>query len=456
MIDCKENQSFLKLLTMLCIVALLLTFLSCSHASASDGLVENPKSETNGTPLFMCDDSAYYIIGSKTAQSDITILDDRKNVVITKGINDDVIFRGFFVLKEGSKYRLHLSSDLGVDCFKIYTNVLSLTNLINYSIESYSGKLWEGDNTVEFVAGDINAFEISIPPNIDSLCMSNCYLELLIGEEKIYSQYYVTNKSIYTSEACGETEIYYDGFINTTQSINDFIIGNRTGNDKDFILKNDLYRIRISQTASTGIKYLYIADKYGAQNVFGLQIYHSLIPENPTNRKNILMLGDSLTYNKMLPVEFYNYLQTTGLTNYIMIGRVQDEIVHNEAVRYEASGGYSWNNYVDNPSQLPEKYANNYFWNPLSDQLDMQYYFDRYCNGETPDYIICNVGINHFVNSAYSSKIDDIAFLCRSFLNCVHNTFPKCKVILCGSHHGCPDNLIHNNVEYKDFTINLG
>ena len=174
---------------------------------------------------------------------------------------------------------------------------------------------------------------------------------------------------------------------------------------------------------------------------------------NPGSVKNILFIGDSLIGSGTFTNEFRKYIQNDlGLTNYNLIGRLSSLSQYN---KYEGVGGYSWNNYTQNPNTLPSGYPNNYFWNPNSDELDISYYVDTYCSGDAPDYIIANLGWNHIVNPVYSSDLDEIETLVKTFIEQVHTEYPNCKIILNGMHYGMPNSYYPTDT-YRQFAIKLG
>ena len=170
------------------------------------------------------------------------------------------------------------------------------------------------------------------------------------------------------------------------------------------------------------------------------------MPANPENKKYILFVGDSLIARSTFPFYFQKKISELGLTNYELVGRVKGW-VGSEYVRFEATGGYAWNNYVDDPATLPSSYDKNWFW--YDGKLDMAHYIQTYCDGHAPDYIICNVGWNHYVNSVYSP--DTMDEKCRMFIDFVHESLPECKIILNGMHKGYPESAKY---EYRKYALN--
>lgn len=169
-------------------------------------------------------------------------------------------------------------------------------------------------------------------------------------------------------------------------------------------------------------------------------------PSNPSNDVNILMIGDSLVSNKVLPDSFFTMLKNYGYTSLHSVGRQTTS----SGTHFEANGGYTWNNYVDSPSTLPSDFPNNYFWDNQKNDISISKYMDTYCSGATVDYIICNVLINHIVNTAFESLTpEQIGTKVKHFIDVVHTEYPNCKIILNGSHFGCPDNFYPYIVRYE-------
>lgn len=185
---------------------------------------------------------------------------------------------------------------------------------------------------------------------------------------------------------------------------------------------------------------LYMCNTYDNNNIDSqlcvINVYD--VPTNPSAPKNILMIGDSLTANNYLPYYFQKYLADNGLTNYVTVGRRKATVhgVTYDDCKYEAEGGYSWPNYVDNPNTLPSGFPNNYFWNPTTNELDISYYMDTYANGANLDYVLINLGWNSLVNQNYwhgmNQTISEIETKAKAFINQVHTEYPNAKVLLTG------------------------
>ena len=219
-------------------------------------------------------------------------------------------------------------------------------------------------------------------------------------------------------------------------------------NDKDiFVYSNyaNLFNINFGQgkikvnvtTPSNGDIPLWAITRHGRYTL-RRTIVSSEKPSNPVNDVNVLMIGDSLVANRVLPDSFFTMLDNYGYSSVHSVGRQTTQL----GTHFEANGGYTWNNYVDNPSTLPSGFPNNYFWDSQKNDISISTYMDTYCSGATVDYIICNILINHIANPAFEPLTpEQIGTKVRHFIDVVHTEYPNCRIILNGSHFGCPDNL---------------
>lgn len=165
---------------------------------------------------------------------------------------------------------------------------------------------------------------------------------------------------------------------------------------------------------------------------------------NPTSKKNILVVGDSYTsYSPNLSriwLAWMNDNHFKDLSNINFFGSQYSPIIGGyTTVPFEAHGGYTWQNYVNDPSTLPIGFNRNPFW--INGKLDVKAYVDQYAGtGENLDYIIFQIGINSFVNSYfqtdYDSDIDKamngIKTLAEQLINHIHGSYPACKMLLVG------------------------
>lgn len=360
--------------------------------------------------------------------------------------------------------------------YNISLNVI-LGSIYSFTVKSYSGVTLINESNVEgkqnysFTMDNNSKIEIMVMVRYTCQTMKavGCYLvesdsktTILPGalpdipEEKIptvnaskvYNEYTDTNDSLYASKQLGMVHLYTNGLFDTKVKDGDYeVIGGAL---------SETGSTRIGIEAKTGNKTLSyprltIYDKNGKIKAFDKIVCEAGSVSNPAVEKNILFVGDSLIAYKYFSKHFKNYLHDLGLTNFKLVGRVIDSTDADN--KFEATGGYSWNNYVNDPSTLPSGHPNNWFW--YNGKIDLNHYMETYCDGKVPDYIICNLGWNHKVNSNYSSDIDTIKSLCRTFLDSVHEQYPDCKIILNGIHHGMPNTFAYT-LDYKKFAIELG
>ena len=360
--------------------------------------------------------------------------------------------------------------------YNIELNVVS-GSIYSFTVKSYSGITLINESNVEgrqnysFTTDDNAKIEIMVMVRYTCQIMKaiSCYLIesdskttilpdalpdipnekiLQINADKVYNEYIYTNDSLYASKQLGMAHLYTNGLFDTKVKDGDYeVIGGAL---------SETGSTRIGIEAKTGNKTLSyprltIYDKNGKIKAFDKIVCEAGSVSNPAVEKNILFVGDSLIAYKYFSKHFKNYLHDLGLTNFKLVGRVIDSTDADN--KFEATGGYSWDNYVNDPSTLPSGYPNNWFW--YNGKIDLNHYMETYCDGKVPDYIICNLGWNHKVNSNYSSDIDTIKSLCRTFLDSVHEQYPDCKIILNGIHHGMPNTFAYT-LDYKKFAIELG
>ena len=74
---------------------------------------------------------------------------------------------------------------------------------------------------------------------------------------------------------------------------------------------------------------------------------------NPTEEKVVLYVSDSLANFGNVPNEFYQRLQTDGLTNVKFIGT---QLSQDNSVPYEGYGGWTFGSYLDTSTSSAEMY----------------------------------------------------------------------------------------------------
>jgi hypothetical protein len=418
-------------------------------------------------------------IATATTNNHIKIFNPRsKNYQITSGVITSLVFsdegfvlihpntnatvRFYFVVEAGRKYKLHISLSTSI-AYALRNGITNTTNMTT-GTELSSGTFVSGENIIEFTSVD-NAcvLAMTMPYNSLTITATDTWLEpdgvvlsinpnavLSVAQSNIKRTYESTNDYIYTSATGGDFYIYTNGFIDSSELDGSFTIGDLSVTNSKFPVKNVVDRIMVHITSSELLT-LMIMDRYGLSDYINVTFRASTTPSNPATEKHILFMGDSLVASVTYPTEFINYLVAAGLTNYKLIGRMGGT----NGIYYDGVGGYAWPNYVSDPATLPAEFPNNYFWNTSTNQLDIQNYFTTYCGGVAPDYIICNVGWNQFVNDKYKSiSMDTIETLCTTFIDAVHSAYPNCKIILNGIHHGYPNLL--NSIPHRAFAIALG
>lgn len=150
----------------------------------------------------------------------------------------------------------------------------------------------------------------------------------------------------------------------------------------------------------------------------------------------------------------YNATDTVELTDTavkVTITSKASNVLNNVAMRlemmsavggqgFEATGGYTWNNYVDKPENLPSEFNGNPFW--IDGELDIKGYVESKLDaGANLDYLICMLGINTRVNNAYwttmynqdlDTAINSIKTFAPQLFEAVHTAYPNCKILVCG------------------------
>lgn len=171
---------------------------------------------------------------------------------------------------------------------------------------------------------------------------------------------------------------------------------------------------------------------------------------------NINFYSDTSRINKVAGFTIYaddTYDKEFEITNadaiVMVVTATKDRVFNNVLVRFEipngmnyieATGGYTWNNYVDNPKNLPSNFNINPFW--TNHKIDIKNYVERRAGtGANLDYLICMLGINTRVNNAYwtskyeqniETAIDSITTLAPQLFEAVHTAYPECKILICG------------------------
>lgn len=169
-----------------------------------------------------------------------------------------------------------------------------------------------------------------------------------------------------------------------------------------------------------------------------INIYMSDKTKIANKKRNICFFGDSLTAMGYISKHVKDKLKGYGLTNTKLVG-VNTNLDDSEN-RFTATGGYSWDNYTKDPALLPSNLGNNHLWNPNTDDIDFNYFMQKYGNGETINYVVALIGWNDYDmrNTTWkdyaTEGISAIERKARKFIGRLHEQYPNCHVLLVGYH----------------------
>lgn len=185
-----------------------------------------------------------------------------------------------------------------------------------------------------------------------------------------------------------------------------------------------------------------------------INIYMSDKTKIANKKRNICFFGDSLTAMGYISKHVKDKLKGYGLTNTNFVG-VNTNLDDSEN-RYTATGGYSWDNYTKDPALLPSNLGNNHLWNPNTNDIDFNYFMQKYGNGETINYAVALIGWNDYDMRTTTWKdyategISAIERKARKFIDKLHEQYPNCHILLVGYHVSTTqERNMHPNLPYE-------
>lgn len=185
-----------------------------------------------------------------------------------------------------------------------------------------------------------------------------------------------------------------------------------------------------------------------------INIYMSDKTKIANKKRNICFFGDSLTAMGYISKHVKDKLKGYGLTNTNLVG-VNTNLDDSEN-RYTATGGYSWDNYTKDPALLPSNLGKNHLWNPNTNDIDFNYFMQKYGNGETINYAVALIGWNDYDmrNTTWKDyKTEGISAIerkARKFITRLHEQYPNCHILLVGYHVSTTaERNMHPNLPYE-------
>lgn len=185
-----------------------------------------------------------------------------------------------------------------------------------------------------------------------------------------------------------------------------------------------------------------------------INIYMSDKTKIANKKRNICFFGDSLTAMGYISKHVKDKLHEYGLTNTKLVGANTN--LDDEENRYTATGGYSWDNYTKDPALLPSNLGRNHLWNPNTNDIDFNYFMQKYGNGETINYVVTLIGWNDYDmrNTTWKDYakegISAIERKARKFIGRLHEQYPNCHILLVGYHVSTTaERNMHPNLPYE-------
>lgn len=137
--------------------------------------------------------------------------------------------------------------------------------------------------------------------------------------------------------------------------------------------------------------------KFGNSAVYATKAMTLCVVENITyTGKNVLFLGDSLTYAGIYTAEIQHNLSSGGI---VSLGTLESNRIINGATlsaKHEGRNGWATWDYAGTWEDSLTKFQSdsNVFRNPDTNLFDLDYYMQKYHSGETLDAVCLNLGTN--------------------------------------------------------------
>lgn len=171
-------------------------------------------------------------------------------------------------------------------------------------------------------------------------------------------------------------------------------------------------------------------------------------------KRNICFFGDSLTAMGYISKYIKDKLIEWGLTNTKLVGANTN--LDDDDNKFTATGGYSWDNYTKDPSELPSDFRVNHLWDSSINDISFRYFMQEYGNGESIDYAVVLLGWNDYdmrttTWTDYNTEgIVAIERKVRKFIGKFHEQYPSGQIVLVGYHVATTtERNMHPNLPYE-------
>lgn len=171
-------------------------------------------------------------------------------------------------------------------------------------------------------------------------------------------------------------------------------------------------------------------------------------------KRNICFFGDSLTAMGYISKYIKDKLIEWGLTNTKLVGANTN--LDDDDNKFTATGGYSWDNYTKDPSELPSDFRVNHLWDSSINDISFRYFMQEYGNGESIDYAVVLLGWNDYdmrttTWTDYNTEgIAAIERKVRKFIGKFHEQYPSGQIVLVGYHVATTtERNMHPNLPYE-------